>query len=160
MNKRQKRLRSVVFISCIFTLLYVLAFSGCANIRFIADYDEKTDTSVTQFRHNTDIFLTFLERNVGTDEAKYENNTRFYDDAKVTLRDIRSRAQAIPKNEITIKQVDLLVENVGKLEQLHRLGITVDDIALLRSSFDISCTAILKLELAKKRNESQVKNSK
>lgn len=36
MNKRQKRLRSVVFISCIFTFLYVLTFSGCANIKCIA----------------------------------------------------------------------------------------------------------------------------
>ncbi len=145
-----------IFLQLI-TLLVIMILTGCTSIRIIADYDEQTDISITAFQKKMETFLISLERNAERNEAKYENNKLYYDEFRIDLSAIRVRAAAIPRNEITIKQIDLLVENVSNLEKLHKLGITVDDIAPLRTAFNASCTAILKLELAKKRGESPTK---
>lgn len=154
MNNRQRLSNLNAFVTHIIPLLLILAFAGCASIRLIADYDEQIDTSITAFQRKMETFLTSLERNAGKDEAKYENNTKFYDEIKVDLSAIRVRAAANPRNEITIKQIDLLLENVNNLEKLHKLGISAEQIAPLRTAFNASCTAILKLEIAKKRGKS------
>jgi hypothetical protein len=132
----------------------VLVFSGCSTIRLVADYDEQTDVAVTQFQRTVETFLTSLERNMGKDEASYESNVKFYDEARVDLSAIRLRAAAMPDNELTIQQLDLLSGTLGNLEKLHKLGIDANDIPPVRTAFNVSCTAILKLELAKKRGKS------
>ena len=134
--------------------LIMLVFSGCSTIRLIADYDEQTDIAVTQFQRKTEQFLIMLERNVGTDEASYSRNTKFYDEAKVDLSAVRVRAVAIPDNDRTVQQLDLLSDTLGDLEKLHKLGISANDIPPIRTALNVSCTAILKLELAKKRGKS------
>ena len=64
------------------------------------------------------------------------------------------RARAIPDNDITIQQIVLLKENIDLLEQLHKLGcLTKEQIETLRISFNSGFTAILKLELAKRRGD-------
>ncbi|MBI4634082.1 MAG: hypothetical protein HY742_09360 [Deltaproteobacteria bacterium] len=136
------------------SLLLVVALAGCASIRLIADYDEQIDKSVSELQRKCETFLTGLERNVGKPEAGHDTNTKFYDEAKVDLSAIRVRAAAISKNEITLKQLDLLADSLDKLEQLHKGGLRREQIKPLRSAFNASFTAILKLELAKKRGES------
>lgn len=154
-EKRKPRVSIVLMpFAC---LLFVLGLAGCTSIRLIGDYDEQIDTSVTEFQRNIETFLTGLERNADKPEGKYDANVKFYDEARVDLSAIRVRATAIPKNDITIKQVDLLIDSLGKLEQLHKQGIPREQIPPLRSAFNVSCTAILKLELAKRRGESPEK---
>ena len=151
----RKELRKETIVLQLAMLLIILTLIGCANVRLISDYDEKTDSAITAFQKEMETFLTSLERNAGKDQAKYENNVKFYDEAKVELSAIRVRAEAIPYNTITVQQIDLLVDNVNKLEQLHKIGMTADDIKPLRTAFNVSCTAILKLEIAKKRGETK-----
>jgi len=139
------------------SLFFLLALSGCTSIRLIANYDEQTDTSITAFQRKMETFLTGLERNAGKPEARYEANVQFYDEARVDLSVIHVRAAAIPKNDITIKQIDLLIDSLSKLEELHGQGISREQVAPLRTAFNTTCTAILKLELAKKRGESTEK---
>jgi len=119
----------------------------------ISEYDKEIDITVTAFQKKMTRFLISLERNIGKEKSEYSNNTEFYDEIRVDLSAIKVRAAAIPKNEITIKQINLLIENVSNLERLHKLGITPVDIPPLRTAFNTSCTAILKLELAKKRGK-------
>lgn len=134
--------------------LLLLALSGCASIRLVADYDEQTDVAVTQIQRKMEQFLISLERNMGKDEASYAHNTKFYDELKVDLSAARVRAAAIPDNDITNQQLGYLGLNIGNLEKTHKVGIVPDDIPLIRTTFNTSCTAILKLELAKKRGKS------
>lgn len=134
--------------------LMLLALSGCSNIRLIADYDEQTDVAVTQIQRKMEQFLILMERNIGKDEASYARNTKFYDEVRIDLSAISVRAAAIPENDISIQQLGLLSDNLGNLEKIHQLGISTNDIQLIRTAFNGSCTAILKLELAKKRGKT------
>ena len=153
MTSQRRRLKGNIIASRIITLILILALTGCASIQLISEYDKEIDIAVTAFQKKMTRFLISLERNIGKEKSEYGNNTEFYDEIRVDLSAIRVRAAAIPKNEITIKQINLLIENVSNLERLHKLGITTVDIPPLRTAFNTSCTAILKLELAKKRGK-------
>lgn len=147
-----RRQKTHIIASGTITFLFVLTLAGCSGIKLISEYDRETDIAVTAFQKKMERFLIFLERNIGKEKAEYKNNTGFYDGIRVDLSAIRVRASAIPKNEITIQQIDLLIKNVGNLESIHKLGISQEDIPPLRTAFNGSCTAILKLELTKKRD--------
>ena len=138
----------LVFCAVILTLIFSV---GCTSIKLIADYDEIIDSSITEFQKNMETHLIKLERNIGTDDASHENNIDFYDEARVELSSIRVRAAAIPKNELTLTQIELLIQNLENLEKIHKLGMAANDIPPLRNAFNTGTTAILKLELAKKR---------
>jgi hypothetical protein len=132
----------------------MVVMSGCASVKLVADYDEQVDVAVTQFQRKMETFLVSLERNAGKDEAAYSRNTRFYDEARVDISAISVRAAAIPDNEITTQQLALLSISIDNLEKLHQIGINANDIPLIRAALNTSCTAILKLEIAKKRGKS------
>lgn len=139
----------LVFVS----FLVLFALSSC-SIKLISSYDEKTDNSVTQLQKEVETFFVTIEGQVGLPECSHENYKKFYQDSKVTISAIEVRAKAIPKNKITIEQIGLLKDSFDKLEKLHKLEcFSVDQVVDLRNSFNSSFTAILKVELAKKRGE-------
>ena len=84
---------------------------------------------------------------------------QFYLDSKVDLSSIKVRAAAMPQNDITVQQLDLLASSLDSLEALHKIKdkkstcLSQAEITPLRVAFNSSYTAILKLELAKKRGE-------
>ena len=149
-NLRQAFLFKIVSIVVI---SLVIVQTGC-TVRLISSYDDKTDNAITDLHKKFEIFFLTLESQEGLPECKYENHTEFYKDAKVSISMIEVRARAIPDNEITIKQIALLKENIELLEQLHIYScLSKEQIEPLRISFNSGFTAILKLELAKKRGE-------
>jgi len=140
-------------IALIFVVMHVLTQMGC-TVKLISSYDDKTDEAVTDLHKKVETFFITLESQEGLPECRYENYTEFYQDAKVSVSTIEVRARAIPDNDITIQQIVLLKKNIDLLEQLHKLGcLTKEQIEPLRISFNTSFTAILKLELAKKRGD-------
>lgn len=148
----QKRMPTILQ-AFVLTIALLVPLSGC-SVKFISSYDEKTDNSVTQLQKDFETFFVTVEGQAGLPECEYKNHTKFYQDSKVAVSGIEVRAQAIPENDITVEQVGLLKDSLGKLEQLHKIGcFTPGQVENLRSSFNTSITAILKLELAKKRGE-------
>ncbi|MBS0497948.1 MAG: hypothetical protein HRU77_02325 [Gammaproteobacteria bacterium] len=130
-----------------------LAVSGC-TVKLISSYDEMTDRAVTDLQRKTEAHLVALESVEGLPECTYENHKPFYDEAKVDISAITVRAAAIPKNDITTQETQLLAGNLDNLEKLHKIAcLSKDQITLVRSHFNTSFTAILKLELAKRRGE-------
>lgn len=126
---------------------------GC-QIKLVADYDEVTDRSVTALQREFERFFIDVERNLYTPDADHENYVGFYDEVRAELSVIRVRAAARPKNEITVEQLDLVVQNVDNLEELHKLGFdSPEELEPLRTAFQQSFQAILTLELAKKRGQ-------
>ncbi len=146
-----------IYFSLLMAFLVIVVSSGCA-ITLVSKYDEKTENYASDFRTQVDTFLTALERNAGEPvklEATHAQNTKFYDDARITIRGMHNRAIQIDKNKFTVQQIELLMDNVSTLEALHKLGpISPASIASTRSSFESICGAIIKLEILKKRGES------
>ncbi len=135
-----------------FSILALLLTLACCGITLISGYDEITDNAVTQLQRKVDTFLIEIQRNVGTSEVGYENRKEFYDEVRIDIDAIRVRAEAKEKNEITLRQLKTLQESVDSFEKLHELGfIKPEEIEPLRQAFDTIFTAILKLELTKKR---------
>ena len=132
---------------------YIITEAGC-TVKLISSYDEKTDVAVSELHKRTETFFLTLESQEGLPECEYKNHTNFYKDAKVSVSAIEVRARAIPNNDITVEQIVLLKENISLLEELHKSGcLTREQIEPLRINFNTGFTAILKLELAKKRGE-------
>ena len=99
----------------------LFALTGC-SVKLISSYDEKTDNAVTQLQKEVETFFVTIEGQAGLPECAYENHKKFYQDSKVTISAIEVRARAIPKNTITIEQIELLKDSLEKLEKLHKLG--------------------------------------
>jgi len=134
-------------------LAFAVGLSGC-TVKLISSYDETTDRTVTALQKKTEAHFVNLESVESLPECKYDAQKQFYSDAKVDVSAIAVRAAAIPKNEITTKEVELLSSSFDDLEKLHKIGcLSKDQIATLRGPFNTIFTAILKLELAKQRGE-------
>jgi hypothetical protein len=137
----------------IIIVFYIFVVTGC-TVKLISSYDEKTDEAVTDLHKKVETFFLSIESQEGLPECTYENHTAFYQEVKVSVSAIELRARAIPDNDITIEQVVLLKENIELLEQLHKLGcLSKEQVKPLRINFNSGFTAILKLELAKKRGD-------
>ena len=66
----------------LFVILVVLSIiSGC-SVMMISDYDEKTDTAVTELQKQVETFFVTVESQVGLPECKYEDHKSFYQDSK------------------------------------------------------------------------------
>ncbi|MBI3711559.1 MAG: hypothetical protein HY253_01145 [Burkholderiales bacterium] len=143
-----KLIRQLRFFLCLSGLLIL---SAC-NIQLISHYDETTDKTVTALQKKMESHLLTLEAKDGLPECVYSFFQSAYQDLKVDASAIAVRAAAIPKNELTAEQTRLLGKSIETLEQLHQIAcISKAQIAPLRMQFNASFTAILKLELAKRR---------
>lgn len=150
------RLRSLAHGAA--ALLAAALLAGCP-VQFISLYDEQTDRAVTALQRKVDTFLVRLAGQRKPPECIHESHRGFYEEARVDLSGIQVRAGAIPQNEKTVEQLALLASSLDTLEKLHRLKgaqacLDAEQIAPLRSNFNTSFTAILKLELAKQRQQA------
>ena len=134
--------------------LFILVLYSCSGIRLISEYDDITDKKVTELQDKFAKHFVTLERIIGAKEAAYENFIPFYDDVKSEMRTLTIRANAIDKNDIVIKQLKFLDQNIADLEALHKLGFSkTSELLPLRNAFETSFTSIIKLQMALKRGE-------
>jgi len=137
--------------------LAVLAAGGC-TVRLISDYDETIDRSASQLQKEMDAFLTDMEN--GRDESvMYGVNRGFYPYYATEVRAVLVRAQAHPKNEQSVAQYELMLDSLQELETAHRGEegaedegtLPVEAIPVFRDLFNQAWSAIIRLEVAKKR---------
>lgn len=139
---------------------------GCAEVRLISDYDQVTDEQVNALQRMAEQLFTSLERNAEFPDCSHASHEDFYEAAAVELNLLIARNEIRPRNRVTQDQLAALKDSVNTLEERHLLVdqvepgeehecISVEEVALLRSGFDVSFRAILKLELAKKRGEEE-----
>lgn len=134
----------------------LLLFISCTSIRLISDYDSITDQKVTELQQDFAHYFVKMERIIGTDAARYENYVPFYDQMKANVSTLRIRAYAFDKNEIVIKSINLIDENISNLESLHKLGFKkVSEIIPIKNAFESSFTAIIKFQLALKGRDNK-----
>jgi len=148
--KTQRWMQSAAVYFCL--LIIGLAVSGCMSVRLIADYDQKIDEGVTALQKKTEGFLVKLERTCKTTAGAYAQHVSFYDDAKVDLSALQVRADALALNKLTAEQLKLLRDSFGRMEAQHQQGFTPIVVTKTRELLNTHFTAILKLEVAKKRD--------
>ncbi len=136
----------------VFSLCFcVLVLTGCMA-SLISDYDENTDRAVTELHKEFETFFVTLKTQTDQADCRYDNHKTFYIESAVSVSSIEIRASAIDKNEKTVEQIGLLKQSMNTLQQLHELScLSEGQIESLQSSFNSMFTAILRLELAKKR---------
>ena len=134
-------------------IVLLFALSAC-TIRLISEYDEDIDRVATALHKSFESFFIKIESQ-SFPACNYDNQKDFYDQAKVDISALKLRAEAIPKNDYTIKQIKTLADSLNLLEQLHQTHtdncLLKEEVAALRTNFNVSLGAIIKLELAKKR---------
>ncbi len=149
-RREQRRLLALTVVLC------ALALGGC-SVRLISDYDETIDLTATQLQRDMDAYLTQLE-SATADEASYGANRQYYAMYATEIRSLLVRAQAHPKNEISLAQYELMLDSLGELEASHRgeeededAGVLPPDaIPVYRDLFNQAWGAIIKLEVSKK----------
>ncbi|MGB5325681.1 MAG: hypothetical protein WBN40_09695 [Pseudomonadales bacterium] len=154
-NNRPLRCRWQQFVTVATLVLLLLAQAGC-TIKLVASYDAETDRAVTALQRKLETFFIALEVQFGSPQADYGEHAAFYREVKVDISALKLRARALPKNELTLKQVELLDENLALLESVHREGINaIEVVQVVRDDFNTALANILQLELAKRRGENQ-----
>lgn len=132
-------------------LVGILGVSGCA-LKWVSDYDPVIDQSLTALHKKTEVHWMALEAADQTPDCGHTRYQPFYRQSKIATSALVFRASAVPGNDITIQQIQLLANSFESLEKLHRLScLSHQQIQVLRAQFNLSFTAILKLELAKRR---------
>lgn len=152
MRSRRPRLHPLLLLLALYASLP--AATACAPVRLVAEYDEQVDQSATRLQREMDAFLTEMEflpeRHA---EKTYAARERFYLHYAVGLRALKTRASALDRNSITVRQIDLMEASVEQLRRLHQSQNTLSSAAITssRTLFNTAWTAILTFELAKKR---------
>lgn len=138
-----------------YLLSFLILFSAC-NVTWVSQYDAQTDQAVTKLHRTMETFLTSLEQQQVPDCLASEHAT-FYQQSLVDVRALKIRAKAIPNNDLTLEQLTMLEENLTLMHKVHKLQDSSNTclapgvITFNRSNFESIFTAILKFELAKKR---------
>ncbi len=118
------------------------------------DYDEALDQSLTALQLSTEEFLGQLDSEVGTPAAAYRSNSSFYVHADASLRTIKTRAEAEPKSEVIVKQLQELQGSLDDLQGLHKLdgekGLSAIEITSARSGIESEFQSLFALQLALK----------
>lgn len=130
-------------------LLTTLTLSSCA-VRLIAPYDAAITQQIVALQKQVDTLLLNVEQNIGTTKANYSRFITSYNKIQVDLVSLITQAQAIPKNELTVKQLQLLQGTINDLQKLHKMGFrTRKQVQIIQQTVNQSFAAILKLEYAK-----------
>src|SRR5262245_63401043 len=113
--------RTTEFAATLLAVAFFLSMGalGCGPVTLIAPYDQKIDDGVTNLQKSTAEFFTKIERQGGSKPEDYNNYTKFYDGAKVTLSGLSVRASAFTNNKLTTEQLAVLSEQFRDLEQTH-----------------------------------------
>ena len=129
------------------------SIAGCSGY-FIAEYNPTVDQGAAALQQKVDHYLTGLERTAGTPEGAYERHAPFYDELREDVAGLRAEASSRRGNGLTLQSLDLIQNNLDKLESMHVDGISPGEIAIVRTLFDTQFRMLVQLENAKKRKES------
>lgn len=126
------------------------AMFGCAWLS-VADYDPALAHGAAGLQKKVDTFLAGLAECMGTPEAEYALHVSFYAEARQELVGLCELARSRPGNDVTVRGLDAIGENLDQLEALHRRGfVSPDEVSVIAGIFDTQFRMLLELENAKK----------
>jgi hypothetical protein len=120
---------------------------------FIAEYDAAVDHGAVQLQQKVDGLLDDLEQTAGTPEGSYDAYADLYLELHDDVETLRAEAATRRGNDLTLQSLQLIEQNLGKLERMHAEGITAEEIGVVRTLLDTQFRMLVQLENAKKRKE-------
>jgi hypothetical protein len=142
------RAQIILFSVVVFVFI---SLQGCLSVKFVADYDEATDKQVTELYKNMMAYMQDLVNTPQVSAADSIARAAKYSSIQLDIGTLKLRASAKDKNDEQIQQVDLLANSWGIIAKLQALKASSKEFINAQSGLEISLTAILKLELAKKK---------
>jgi hypothetical protein len=131
-------------------LAVVASIVGCAGY-FMAEYNPAVDSGATALQQKVDHFLAELEQTSGAPEGEYERHAKVYGELRSDIAALRDLAESRRGNALTLQSLDLIEDNVRKLEAMHTDGISPDEIRIVRTLFDSQFRMLVQLENAKRK---------
>jgi hypothetical protein len=159
---RQSLLPSVrkrTFTISIFLAVMIVAsaLTGCA-VRLIGDYDDTIDKGVTNVQQSAEEYFSKLQ---STPSTPYDQSV--YDDLDARLVVLSSRASALPKYSIIVKQIAELKNEIDDFQKIDKAATRpLTSHAFVNdgeSAIAVTVESILKLELALKRGATPPSSS-
>lgn len=136
----------------LFVFMIAFVITAC-TVNLVSQYDPTTDKMVTQLQRQVDSLLLNIKEHVGTHKGKYRYYQKQYDKILVDTQELLTRTEAIPHNQLTVRQVKLLQNSLQNLQKLHKIGFkSIKQVSLVQQAIDSIFLSILKLELAKKNS--------
>lgn len=132
-------------------VFFAFIMNGCFSVKFVADYDEAVDKQVTELYRNISTYMQDLVNTPQVSAVDSIARAAKYNSIQLDIGTLKLRASAKDKNDEQIQQVDLLANSWGSIAKLQALKATSREFINAQSGLEISLTAILKLELAKKK---------
>jgi hypothetical protein len=126
--------------------------NGCFSVKLIADYDEVVDKQVTELYRGISTYMQELANKPEVFGADSAARASKYSDIQLDISMLKLRAMAKEKNSQQIQQVELLIDSWNKIGELQKLKPSKEMVLNAQSGLEITLTAILKLEIAKKRS--------
>lgn len=133
-------------------LTVALLVFGCACYS-IASFDPLVVSDAGTLQQKFEVFFSGLAECAGTPEAEFARHEAFYADAWQELERLEARAQLRADNELTLRSIGHIRDNLAELEALHRLGITRAEVEIIARLFDTQFRMLVALENAKKGSE-------
>ncbi len=159
----------------IYILIFLLVLLSCVHFmtgcsqKLMTDYDADTEKLATQTYEKISSLFINLKSKVGTQEANFNNYEKDYNTIEVQLDTLQMRASAFPKNKQTQEMIKELEKQINTFETLHkekdiftnqdRRETGIKAIEQAKRGIQTTVTAILKLEIAKKRGETSSEGS-
>ncbi len=110
--------------SILVSFLYSVALSGCTTIQLVSNYDEQTDNAATQMEKDVSSFFVKLDSALTPAERSFQASQDFYQKQAVAIAAMKIRADAVPQNDLTSQQIQLVNENLAYLALLHKGCVT------------------------------------
>ncbi len=142
----------------------VIFAGGVAGCVTIPVYDSKTDDLLTSLQKDTDTFIGKLSDSYDNTTASgkscaYEANAKTYEQFRLDIGLLKTRANALYNNQVTLSALDALQDTYVKLEAAHKEADSRPDHCILpqllttdQQAMDSAIGGVLKLELQKKGN--------
>jgi hypothetical protein len=134
------------------SLIIALLIFGCACFS-IAEFDPEVVSGAEALHQKFGHFLSTLGECAGTPEADYSRHTAFYTEAWQDLERLEAEARSRPHNELTLRSLEAIRDNLVELEGLHHLGISRGEVDVVARLFDTQFRMLVELENAKPRKE-------
>lgn len=143
--------------------LFIVFLTGC-TVTLLAPYDQITDTKTAELHESILLQLNRLnaiyELNADSSVLSYTHNFDFYNLSITKTELLLSRNKGVEKNEIIVKQLEGLLENLKEMRAIHQEDVILlpSDLQSFKAIFDVQLGAIQKFQQVRKEsNQSSEK---